>query len=970
MAVSDITRDKKLRTQFLDDGLVNANGKALKDLDIAYTETADVSNFLSDSEIDGATPYVGNKAHIEAALRGEGGENGIIDIILSNEGFTGDNKIPDEIKDLLIAEATSFGTIINRDGTTQPKDVTEIIKNLLHILERYDSEKDKNFGDVAHDDTVSGDTALNRYFSDSNFKAIAEDTREKIKKGDAFSITNFDYTKADKREIRVLLNDNGKNTSLETKYNEDTHLEVIRASIDKMTDGFVIDPAIKDKLIAEAVSLGNPNGGTFTIAELLNNIAKVLERYDNNADEYDNSVGDMDKDARFFDDKGAVKDRDLFLKNKLSDKNLKDDKKQAFVNSDFVYGMTDKTQIRALLTDEFDLTAGMKTKYDSNTHKEAVNASIDLMTGGFTLDSATKAQLIAEAVSLGNPKGGNFTIAELLDNISKVLERYDNNVKDKNYGDIDKDSQVDSNIQTSFSGLKTKDGKTFSTVEYDFGKEADKLIDKSENDNTVDDVASATLGYSTLAYLKDNGKTNVDSKKVLEEAIIQLFKAAGVMTVPEDLLKNIILEAKTLGDATGGTLTVADMLKNAAKVIERYDNNAKDKNHGDVAHNGSIVEDDEALKHYFANLADSDDTIFSDVNFGYSKTDKINIEKLSTKWDLETQYKSSNHKDAIYKSIDEMTNEFSAVIDPAIKDRLIAEARSLGDANGGTFTIGELLTNIAKILERYDYDVTKSNTKEDYGNASKDKNLKRDTALERTFTSSAFTNDDDIAFSDTNFVYNAEGMILTSDMMTTDKYDYNSSKTQKAQITVLKAAIDTMFGEFVIDDATKDQLIAEALSFDPLKEINLGKILANIASIAERYDNDKADKANAPENVGDVLNDSVAQAEIKAALKDVDFKKEATITTSDKYISDTTASGYAAQHAQILEKIDILVTDAVTLSVDTKELLIAQAAAMTDPTSEDKFTVGDLLENIKKLLEKNDNDADTSDDITFGNLTV
>lgn len=936
MAVNDINnRDTTLKTQFLDDGLVSADGTALKDLDITYTEADDVNAFLNgttglSANISGATKYNNRtKDSITAALKGSEGEDGIIDIILSAEGFTGDSKIPDEIKDLLIGEATSFGTVNGK-----PKDVTEIIQNLLQILERYDSDSDKNFGDVAHDDTVSDDTALRRYFSDSNFKSSDNQN---------FQNVNFVYTKADKTAISEILNND--DLTLDTPYNKTNHKDAIYSSIDEMTDSFKIDPAMKDKLIAEAASLKDSTGGTLTIGDLLNNVARVLERYDNANDQ---DFGNIDNDDGVVDDKGVAKDRDSFLKNKLSDRNLKDSKGNSFSSSNFVYTTkgagNDKSEIETLLKDStsegFNLPNGTSTVYNPKAHTKAVNASIDKMTDGFTLDPATKAQLIAEATSLGNPGGGQFTISELLDNIAKVLERYDNNKTDKNVGDVDKDSQVDANLQTGFAALKGKDGKTFSAVEYDFVTAADTAI---------------TGSNQTTLSQEYNSTTNKNS---LEAEITKMFTDAGITTVPPALLENIIKEASTLGDATGDKLTIGDMLKNAAKVIERYDNNTIDKNYGDVTRNSSFKDDDEALKQYFANFTDSKNVIFSNTNFAYEATDKDKIENLSTKWGLNTTYNQNTHQQAIYQSIDEMTDEFGSKIDPAIKDKLIAEALSLGDANGNKFTIGDLLDNIAKVLERYDND-------KNYGSRPKDQTLGRDKALEKTFTSSGLTDNKGTAFSDTNFAYDANNIGLTV-AQSTQNYAYNDSTLQQKQITALKDAIDTMFGEFQLDDATKDQLIAEALSFDPLKKITLSKILDNISQIVERYDSDKADNNKAAEDVGDVAHDSVAQEEIKEALKDVDFNKNQTSSiNNDEYIGlEENYNDYIEQHTIILNSIDNMVTQAVTLSPDVKELLIAQAAAMTDPTADGTFTVGDLLANIKILLEKSDND-NSATKVTF-----
>ncbi len=292
-----IPRDQALKDEFLSSDLVNANGNTFGEINFVYdNDSADLALFFEEDypqsalgiskNVSGNTPYAhgtgNNKNDIKTALKGAGENPGIIDFILINSGFVLNNKIPDALKDLLIEEATSFGTVYG-----QPKNVNEIIKNLVQILERYDNDADSNVGiknhvgDVIHDSTKTNKEVFNKYFSKFSSKfakrdfEYSEEDKDKIddvftKKYDLEGTATFNELTSDPIDFIPDSVATGDVDNLNQR-------KAIYAAIDIMTAPFIIENAVKERLINEAALLST---GDISIDTLLNNISTVLERYD------------------------------------------------------------------------------------------------------------------------------------------------------------------------------------------------------------------------------------------------------------------------------------------------------------------------------------------------------------------------------------------------------------------------------------------------------------------------------------------------------------------------------------------------------------------------------------------------------------------------------------------------------------------------------------------------------------------
>lgn len=931
---STVSLDKTLRTDL--SAAKNDDAKAFKDLDIEYSKTDkdDVKAYLVSDDIDltlkGDINWKSDTADVKNSLEKEGG---IIDIILEEEGFTGDKKLTPELKKLLANEALSFGN---------PKNLEDVINNLLSVLERYDDNtKDETFGDVVHDESLGSeaDKSLSNYFTNKDFKATSTSATEGNTTSQAFADHDFKYTDADKGEAKTEF---GSQANIDKKYVASTDKQNIKDSVKKMADGYAIDDAMMEKLIKEGLQIGDPtttalknnNHKSITNAELLANIATVLERYDNNETNTrgDKNYGNVDKDTP------VVRDRDQFLNNKLSDVNLKNKFGQAFSKTNFKYDQSDKTEINTLLS-TYGLNVNTPLNDKAPLQTNAIKESINKMTDGFTLSPEVKNALIAEAKSM-NP--APTTIGKLLHNVSKVLERYDDNTTDKNNGDAANDTTIDKKLQKGFNGLLSKQGisqdvsaKPFSKVAYNFDKKANEMV-------------NANAGTYSPEYTKTAAQNTT-----LTTGIKDMLSAAGVTTASPDLLNNILKEASTLGDPTKGTkLTVGDMLKNAAKVIERYDNNT-DTIAGDTGNN-STLSTENSLGQYFADKSfvatkgANKGQAFSDIDFEYSPADQRKIATILTnKIPAITGGKLSiTQNNAMMNVIDEMVKSEGFVFDDAIKKQLIAQAMA---KNPIPKTLSELTSNIATILEEKD--------------TERDKDLS-DT-LTPQFAKSTTTNflyDDNRKAKAEGALEDSKGVVHEAD----DTLDRNNPAAQEKQKEALRAGIVAMvdgLGLEIDDEATKDQLINEALSFvSPFTPITLGKILENVAAVIERYDNEKEGTEITYGDVvyDDTLDDKESDTILEDGLADItEVNNNATVNTTlaNATYEFVDSEKYAAQHADILTAVKSIVG-----SIDPQivELLIAKASQMPD-TNGGTFTVGDLLTNVKEIIENIDIDTDTTD---------
>ena len=121
---------------------------------------------------------------------------------------------------------------------------------------------------VDYGDLLKINSIIFNYFTDKNFKA-AGGTQ-------AFADSNFEYTYADKGEARDEFA-----SRISVAYSSSIDKQNIKDSIKDMADGYTIDDAMMEKLIKEGLSL-HKTRDLITNAKLLANIAKVLERYDDN----------------------------------------------------------------------------------------------------------------------------------------------------------------------------------------------------------------------------------------------------------------------------------------------------------------------------------------------------------------------------------------------------------------------------------------------------------------------------------------------------------------------------------------------------------------------------------------------------------------------------------------------------------------------------------------------------------------
>lgn len=185
---------------------------------------------------------------------------GVIDKMTLGFTFSG------ETKQRLLNEAIE----VAKDTKLNPT-VSEIVTALATVLERYDNNaKDTNDGNTPKDKALSRDTLIknglqNTTFGKNNFDYGTETTGKKLAVINLFNDNTLTLTSGASTEY------NSKNTNIKTALN---------AGIDKLVTG--LSPEIKKALIDEAYSMGDPSTASkFTVMDIMDNIAKILERHDN-----------------------------------------------------------------------------------------------------------------------------------------------------------------------------------------------------------------------------------------------------------------------------------------------------------------------------------------------------------------------------------------------------------------------------------------------------------------------------------------------------------------------------------------------------------------------------------------------------------------------------------------------------------------------------------------------------------------
>ncbi len=284
---------------------------------------------------------------------------------------------------------------------------------------------------------------------------------------------------------------------------------------DELTDGFKLSSEIKSDLIAASVQNAmmrkHPSGSDcdITLNEIIVEMKKILEANDN-----DNAKPPV----THYDNTYKNSTRDVSLRDKISNAKCDDDC-YLFKNMDFTYTNNDKENISNL----FD--CGMDSQYIPQYDDMIIYKSLDILTSGFTLSDDIKNQILAEAISLGDPTNTTtLTIQDVIDNIAKVLERYDSNLESvKNKGDVVHDDTAvmwkkNSTIEKQ-AGVKTVDDlfKQFNPDKNGNIKLSDA---RTYFKNLLDDMDATQFSYVQLeSILKAGSITGTTTLSAFKNAI-------------------------------------------------------------------------------------------------------------------------------------------------------------------------------------------------------------------------------------------------------------------------------------------------------------------------------------------------------------------------------------------------------------------------------------------------------------------